>query len=367
MENTLVAAKRAELEGMTLPTLKELAAERGVETRQRSKRDQTQYIKSHVKKALMIELLIQDMLDKGDVNYDKIIPFTGSGYRDVLQIISRSGDVGTILSFLQSDASFFRLEQQDPGRFWKDVFQMLFPEYEGLFDSYMENPLVEWKKLCLWLTWAHRRLIRANSDFQDLNFVQIEGRRDTSLIRPSANESAVPTRAFALANGFYKGRLLALLYEFYMHRNEHDYTIQQARTLDALRIYWMRNILDSGLWYTNIQTVQRGGSYKFGPTDLVMLRDANRELVPGGAEFFIFAVTLASQEKVTFTPFQRAWKSIPNAPRTTTSEGRSIITIGCAACQVEHEESYCLRCKDCPDMVFCSRACGIEHVNIFHK
>jgi len=76
--------------------------------------------------------------------------------------IMRQGDAETLLTLLPTFPALFRAEQQNPTEFWKHAFELYFPEYVEAFRDV--ELLIEWKKLTLWLTFAHRSLLKHIAD-----------------------------------------------------------------------------------------------------------------------------------------------------------------------------------------------------------
>lgn len=73
--------------------------------------------------------------------------------------IASQGDAETLLTLLPTFPPLFREEQKDPVAFWKYAFELYFPEYVNAFsDTALFNN--QWKKLTIWLTYAHRTLLK---------------------------------------------------------------------------------------------------------------------------------------------------------------------------------------------------------------
>lgn len=79
-----------------------------------------------------------------------------SQFKDLLLHIIEKGDAETLHKLLQVTPELKREEWKNPTAFWKYAFELYFPEYMGTFDQYINN---EWKKLTLWLTYAHNMII----------------------------------------------------------------------------------------------------------------------------------------------------------------------------------------------------------------
>ena len=80
--------------------------------------------------------------------------------KDLLAIIISQGDIETLLKVLPIYPALRAEEKNDPVKFWNYAFEMYFPEYIGVFNKFMitENEY-RWKKLSIWLTFAHRTVI----------------------------------------------------------------------------------------------------------------------------------------------------------------------------------------------------------------
>ena len=84
----------------------------------------------------------------------------GGVLKNLLLNIVNQGDVATLLKVLPIFPILQKEERADPVEFWRYAFDLYFPEYIGVFDNFIGNDTYRWKKLSIWLTFAHRSIIQ---------------------------------------------------------------------------------------------------------------------------------------------------------------------------------------------------------------
>jgi len=264
-------------------------------------------------------------------------------------------DVSGLLSLLQVDKKLQQYELDNRIVFWKNVFTKCFPEYIGInFSILWEKTLPNdnkktmydvntWKRICIWLTWAHRRILKQFEQFEssNLKLLRNEDGKISTISLVIYKNKIISTSVFADENGFYKGRLLA--------------------------------------WSNLLTTKQRKNRtlLKLEKQKLELIEKFDRELLVEGVEspkeariIFNTFIKLASNNTIDLEIRHIPdWSSYHKehyqvGPRTT-KDGRSVLFLGerqCVICDTPTK----LVCKDCKKVAYCGKECQAEHWHTEH-
>lgn len=385
--------KRRELQAIPLSKLRILAKQRNVEIRLRSKLNPTQFTNTIHTKRTVVELLLDDMETQGDLEAPSVDPRTklSGPFRNLIPLIIENGDAGTVLTLLQSIPPLYRLEQQDPHLFWKNMFYLFFPEYQT---PHLEQVIGlgkgAYRKLVLWLTWGHRRMIsylHAVKADRGFGGVYVTGDRIDST-RVILDNQILSVRKFAASQGFWKGRFLDMRTDFFdllgfaksstysltfeTNNAAKMYSKVEARQMDALRRSWVEeNISDVlGSSMTMREVVKKEPDVAidfFGEDEIEFIKDS----VPTGAmRFFefLFQLILTEQFKSLsvdedIRKVKQMFRGLPKAPMLDQK-----IFLGQEACIVcDSTKAVNFMCDTCVDTYFCSKLCGDVHLDWHSK
>lgn len=240
--------RRLELSDLRIRQLMELAEREGIEVRDRGR--QVEWLKKLPRKEEIVNRILIALEERGqlDTAYVSPVKLITGPYRDIISNIVRNGEVATLLTLLTASSELKRIEDANPLLFWKEAFHLYFPEYAVTFVPEFVKALHQrgentYRKLCLLLNWAHRRvlkryekisdhvrLIRSDNGFTTISHVQYLGK-------------FMSTKHFAMLNGFPHGQLMYYYTKYYDMEPGLSFDEQLYRYVNYMKIeYWSKMI-----------------------------------------------------------------------------------------------------------------------------
>ena len=227
---------------------------------------------------------------------------------ELFENVIKQGDAKTLLTLLSSTPSLSRLEQQNPNEFWKKAYAFFFPEYNNFLEYvYVGN----YRKLVLWLTWSHSRILKwISKQYKGMSLVIENDIVDTT--RVIQDGTLYTTREWATYWGFLNGRLFGFGYK----RGKRN------RDQEAKIFYMARDLAEYLYDVTDETSLSRVHTYKF-ETHF----DKENKVVPGGFEFIEKTYILCNLYNMVMESYQddtvdfdfeeeiQFWNSLPAAPR----------------------------------------------------
>lgn len=243
------------------------------------------------------------------------------------RLVLDAADVKTTLSLILSIKAIADLERSNPLVFWRSVFERNFPQYVSIME---EHPLGDvWKKMCIWLHWAHTRIFEILSKNGKIDIERAtSGGIDITQLKWMRVRTK--TEDFVKKAKFLHGRLCTLtsLAVNLLPKNATDEEKQEAFISDATREKLAPN---QGKWsYGNI---------------------------PDGEEAF-YALSFWSDGQSNLEETLEILSTTPKLQKDTR------IFLGCALCGTDLSDTK-LRCTGCKQE-FCGQMCGKQHMKETH-
>lgn len=196
--------------------------------------------------------------------------------KDLFPRILENGDVATLVEFLKVLKPLKEEQDRDYGQFWKNAFEMYFPEYAIDIEEtlpWLEQNKEMYRKLCLWLTYAHNRILRyldsrfsGEFDYSNDKFIGIVSMGiNERLEQPNINTRMIIYKGVSMSLrrwvkdvlGEKSGRLMSVFSNIYTHSSTRRGDTYQNMDKKALRYFLFYDLSQIFRWENTITVSNR--------------------------------------------------------------------------------------------------------------